>query len=158
MKTCSTCGTEKPLDQFGTDRSRKDGLCYYCKECGKVRTAKRKVHKAAYDKARVLAPEQKLRKAEREVAYYLANRSRIRLTQAAYYAGNGDAIRGLRALRRAEHPRIYAPTPRPPMPPMEWPKWEKPERKTMKWDLGSVDHETARERAIGAIDLWTGFK
>jgi hypothetical protein len=33
MKTCRACGTEKPLDQFHKDRSKSDGLNFYCKPC-----------------------------------------------------------------------------------------------------------------------------
>lgn len=32
-KTCSKCGTSKPLDEFHNDKSRKDGKNLYCKEC-----------------------------------------------------------------------------------------------------------------------------
>lgn len=33
MKTCKSCGAEKPLDQFHKDRSKADGLNFYCKPC-----------------------------------------------------------------------------------------------------------------------------
>jgi predicted GIY-YIG superfamily endonuclease len=33
MKTCSKCKEEKPFSEFFKDRSRKDGLYYYCKVC-----------------------------------------------------------------------------------------------------------------------------
>lgn len=33
MKRCSRCETIKPLDAFGKDRHRKDGLNCYCREC-----------------------------------------------------------------------------------------------------------------------------
>ena len=32
-KICSRCDTEKSLDSFGSNRSTKDGLQAYCKEC-----------------------------------------------------------------------------------------------------------------------------
>jgi len=32
-KTCRGCNQEKPLSDFGIDRSRKDGLNYRCREC-----------------------------------------------------------------------------------------------------------------------------
>lgn len=32
-KTCSTCGVEKPLDEFHKNRTRKDGRSYRCKSC-----------------------------------------------------------------------------------------------------------------------------
>ena len=33
MKICIMCGTEKPFDQYSSDKSRKDGLNNKCKEC-----------------------------------------------------------------------------------------------------------------------------
>jgi hypothetical protein len=50
-KRCSKCKTEFNLDQFHKDRSRRDGLTSYCKEC----TSARK-------KAYILSPEQRQRK------------------------------------------------------------------------------------------------
>lgn len=35
MKTCTKCGKELPLSDFGKHRLTKDGLTYRCKECGK---------------------------------------------------------------------------------------------------------------------------
>lgn len=32
-KVCSTCKTEKELNFFCKDKSRKDGICYTCKQC-----------------------------------------------------------------------------------------------------------------------------
>ncbi|WP_288078580.1 hypothetical protein [Pseudomonas sp.] len=33
MKRCPSCGEEKSLDQFGSNRAKKDGLSVYCREC-----------------------------------------------------------------------------------------------------------------------------
>jgi hypothetical protein len=55
MKRCWTCNTEKPLDEFGNNRSNPDGKQGYCKDCSK---AKDKTHylnpdrKAAITKSR----------------------------------------------------------------------------------------------------------
>ena len=32
-KRCPKCDTEKPVEEFGTSKARKDGLQPYCKEC-----------------------------------------------------------------------------------------------------------------------------
>jgi len=32
-KTCSACGSEKPHAEFARDRTRPDGLTYWCREC-----------------------------------------------------------------------------------------------------------------------------
>lgn len=36
MKTCSKCGTSKPLESFNRDRRRKDGRYPRCSDCSKV--------------------------------------------------------------------------------------------------------------------------
>jgi len=36
MKYCYACKQEKPLADFGKNRSRKDGLCAECKECVRI--------------------------------------------------------------------------------------------------------------------------
>ena len=33
MKTCSKCGAEKPLSDFGVDKRKPDGRKYHCKAC-----------------------------------------------------------------------------------------------------------------------------
>lgn len=37
MKECSKCHEIKPVVEFGKNRSRKDGLSYYCKKCHRKR-------------------------------------------------------------------------------------------------------------------------
>ena len=32
-KKCSKCGVEKPVEEFGKNRSTKDGLSFYCRPC-----------------------------------------------------------------------------------------------------------------------------
>jgi hypothetical protein len=41
VKMCSTCRTERRVDQFGRNASRVDGLCANCKFCENARTAER---------------------------------------------------------------------------------------------------------------------
>ncbi len=38
MKICSKCKLSKPKSDFGKNKSRKDGLQYYCKECSKKKS------------------------------------------------------------------------------------------------------------------------
>ena len=53
-KICSKCGRELPLECFSKDKTRKDGLCHWCKECQKQYSkqyrAEHKEEIAAYDK------------------------------------------------------------------------------------------------------------
>jgi 5-methylcytosine-specific restriction endonuclease McrA len=39
MRTCNDCKIEKPQDQFGVDKSRKDGISVRCKPCNVKRAA-----------------------------------------------------------------------------------------------------------------------
>lgn len=39
MKICSYCDCSKTLDAFGIDRSKKDGLTIYCKDCSKKKSS-----------------------------------------------------------------------------------------------------------------------
>lgn len=41
VKRCPTCGEEKPLDQFGSNKAKKDGLNVYCKECTRAKLRER---------------------------------------------------------------------------------------------------------------------
>lgn len=54
MKLCPKCNTKKPLDEFGKNKSRKDGHQGHCKECLKAvfNQNKDKYNKARRDKAR----------------------------------------------------------------------------------------------------------
>lgn len=65
MKQCARCGEQKPLEAFAKNRSMKDGLHYYCRECI-----------AAYSKAR-----------------YAANRDREREKNRINYEARKDANR-----------------------------------------------------------------
>ncbi len=40
MKACPACKAEKPLDDFGKDKVRKDGLNVYCKPCARLQVKK----------------------------------------------------------------------------------------------------------------------
>ena len=39
-KTCTKCGETKPLEEFHKDRTKKDGLQSYCKECAREKARK----------------------------------------------------------------------------------------------------------------------
>lgn len=50
MKKCCKCKAAKPLDQFGKNKSAKDGLAFECKEC--VRAYQRKARAVRGDEIR----------------------------------------------------------------------------------------------------------
>lgn len=80
MKRCSSCGEDKPLDQFGSNRAKKDGLSVYCRECTRARL------RARYH-ADPEASREKLRQR------YRANPEKYRSMKAAEYARNPERYR-----------------------------------------------------------------
>lgn len=84
MKTCTKCGSEKPLDSFSRDKRRKDGRQSHCKACKAAWRAANREHCAAYNTAwRQAHPEYD---AER----YAANRETVRSRSAAWRQANPE--------------------------------------------------------------------
>jgi hypothetical protein len=111
-KQCLKCELEKGLDQFSKDRTRKDGLSPYCKECRKEPAEVRRVINKAFYAAN--KEQQKQRRRD----YYQANRTsclvyakthrqrpEIKAALQAYYRGPGllksrGHVRKRRGLRK----------------------------------------------------------
>lgn len=55
-KRCSNCGDYKPRSEFGRDRSRPDGLTYWCRGCKNARSRERYVKKGHPGRRGWLAP------------------------------------------------------------------------------------------------------
>jgi len=62
MKLCPSCRVEKDASEFGKNKSRKDGLAFYCRECSR---------KKAREYART--PDQQVKRK----AWYQANREKV---------------------------------------------------------------------------------
>jgi hypothetical protein len=74
-KKCSKCGESKPLDKFGKDKQRKDGLYPQCKDCRKANfLANREVELARAKKWRDENPE---RAKQTKKEYYINNKEKI---------------------------------------------------------------------------------
>jgi hypothetical protein len=97
-KTCSKCGEEKPLSEFGKRKDRPDGLQYHCKACKsasnsdhykanaekvKATTAKRAVEKK--EEIRVYRKKYEKENAERIAARQRARREEMADERAAYH-------------------------------------------------------------------------
>lgn len=52
MKRCTRCRTDKPLSEFGKDKSRRDGLYPYCRACMRAYMALLKAQPKHRDRAR----------------------------------------------------------------------------------------------------------
>lgn len=46
LKSCSTCGVEKPREMFAVDRHAPDGLRYRCKDCHRQKERERRAERA----------------------------------------------------------------------------------------------------------------
>lgn len=93
-KRCPKCDRVLPITQFSEDKSKKDGLRSYCKECAK-----------AYNSDYYQANKDAILKQQAE--YYQASKEAILKKQAEYhreyYAKNKDAIRKQQAEYRKSH-------------------------------------------------------
>jgi hypothetical protein len=83
MKTCSKCKLEKSLEAFGKNRSAKDGLHHYCRECAREKND-------TWAKAH---PEQTRASAKK---YREANREKLRIDSLDRFYRNHDVclVRG----------------------------------------------------------------
>ena len=72
LKTCSNCKIEKPFEQFGKDKYKKDGLLSRCKECVKIY---REENKEAIKKYR---EENKEKISEQQKKYKKENKEAIK--------------------------------------------------------------------------------
>ncbi len=95
MKRCSKCGEEKSLDQFGNDKSRKDGLCLYCKPCARARYTEWR--EANLERARESGRK-------RQQAYYERDPQRVAETVRAYQKRNPELVAERNKNWRASNP------------------------------------------------------
>jgi hypothetical protein len=90
MKTCNKCKTEKSLDCFVKDRTKKDGLSSKCKVCEK----QRKQEYREKNITKLKEKEAEYRKNNREILrkrsseYYVNNKETLKKTNSEYYRNN----------------------------------------------------------------------
>jgi hypothetical protein len=73
-KRCPRCRTEKNLDEFGRDKSTRDGRCFYCREC----RSKIKAWKYDPEKSRERYFKNRDRVKERSREYRIKNPQKIK--------------------------------------------------------------------------------
>lgn len=108
-KTCTKCGTEKMLSEFGKNRHAKDGLNHICKDCACA-------HSAAYRKAnheKVIGSLALWRKKNKEKVkayaatynpkYYTENRTRVLAVNAVWRKANLEKMQAYSATYYAEN-------------------------------------------------------
>lgn len=99
MKQCRRCGEVKPLEAFGKNKSKKDGLHYYCRECA-----------AAYAKA--YCEQNPARARAQRKAYYEANKERCQAGRKAWGEANYETnLPRRRADQRARKAGLATATP-----------------------------------------------
>lgn len=105
MKTCTKCGIEKPLAEFYADKKGKDGLSYYCKDCVKLNSKKRRLEKPEECKAACKKhydehkEENKISNAE----YRKTHKEEKRIRDKKYKEDHKEELKLKRQLYRAEH-------------------------------------------------------
>ena len=105
MKTCTKCGVEQKHAAFCKDKSRRDGLCPWCRSCQRVyrqankveRAAKREVYKAAH-KVEIAAQKAVYKRANPELMNAQTARRRAAKLAATSDSYDADVEVHLRAL------------------------------------------------------------
>lgn len=88
MKTCTKCGATKPLDEFGKNSSKRDGLDYYCRECRRATGAAWRAKNPNYN--REYRASNLDRELERIRDYHKANKGRACEYSREYQSGGRD--------------------------------------------------------------------
>ena len=119
MKTCTKCQQSCPLDYFGLDRSRKDGLQLWCKPCQKryreahkeqIRDAgiawkKANPDKVADNRSRYRAkPEVKSQRALAHQEWRKSNPDKEKAQRQRYYSRHTEEMRARAKEYAAKHP------------------------------------------------------
>src|SRR5262245_23194070 len=94
IKTCTKCNTEKPISDFGKDKSRKDGVFSWCKACTRLNSNQYR----ANNQEAVLKRKALYRANNREILrtkaleYYYANRDRVRMSATRWRNNNKEKV------------------------------------------------------------------
>lgn len=117
-KTCTKCGETKPTDQFGKDRTKRDGLQSNCKDCqrahreanrDKILARQRSYREANRDKINAYDRAYNEANREKRRAYREANRDKINEQKRTHYEANRDEIAARqRAYNEANREQINA--------------------------------------------------
>jgi len=90
LKRCSKCGETKPRDQFNRQKSNKDGLSFWCRECNSINCRQ---YYAKNREAQTASSRQ----------YYAEHREKEAERNRKYRAKNQDSVQKQRRQYRAEH-------------------------------------------------------
>lgn len=91
MKTCTKCGTSKPITEFGKRANARDGLSSWCKGCKNAQVA-------------TWAKANADRRKDTNAAHYATNRDRYSAIRAGYYQANKERMASSGAAWHAANP------------------------------------------------------
>jgi hypothetical protein len=93
-KKCNTCKETKPVECFGKDRARKDGLHSQCKSCRKAYYEANREKELERLKAYYEANKEKIRERQKAYwkAYYETNREKLREYNKDYHEANREKV------------------------------------------------------------------
>jgi 5-methylcytosine-specific restriction endonuclease McrA len=109
MKKCSKCGYEKILDDFGNNKSKKDGKATECKECKSKQDAKYRKENEVYYKNYLKEYNQlnKQQLYEQKKKYIAANKIAHLERQHSWYEKNKDNVKLRTSQYKKDHPEQY---------------------------------------------------
>jgi|GEM_PF-4422490 len=92
-KVCSKCKVDKLVELFGKDKSRKNGLANYCKDCGNKKNSE--YYKNNKEKILGLHKEKEYLERRRAIerTYYANNKEKIAIRNKNYREANKEKIR-----------------------------------------------------------------
>lgn len=99
-RRCTRCKQEKPLTDFGKDKSRKHGRGFKCKPCVREYYQENKEHKSEVGKAYYKANKEAIR--SRQAAYEKEHCAEISARKSEYYKNNPEAAKA-RAIYNNKH-------------------------------------------------------
>jgi len=102
-KLCKVCNQAKSTSEFNKARTRKGGLCYRCKSCGKKYRESRKEEQKAYHKR--YHKENRERICEQQKAYREANKERLKAKNKEWVASNKDRVKMCQRAYKVSHVR-----------------------------------------------------
>ena len=88
VKTCTKCGEEKPLEEYGREKRVKDGRQARCREC--ARAHNRAKCDQYRETRRAYAERNKDRIREYKASWHAKNSERLKPEKAKYYQANKD--------------------------------------------------------------------
>ncbi len=108
VKLCLNCEATKSVSAFSKDKTRKDGLSPYCKDCRKIyqRDYAHKNKDKLGDQHRLYVASNPEKQAKWNQTYRNTHPDRVKGSRTAYYKANRDEINNKRNQRNRDNPEL----------------------------------------------------